>query len=134
MDTAEQLERQLPHLMRAWETALRSGYSVRQCVEATAQMTRTQQPLDMTAEYSSLDIMEAMPIADAEPLRGAFAQVLADWQAGGDFFAALDGLRGRYPSPGLDLLVTALRVQREVGGNLADLLEATGLVLQKRLA
>lgn len=134
MDRATQFERQLPEVMSGWEKALRSGYSVKQCVEATAQITQTRRPFDPTQECNSVEIMETIACDDVEPAKSEFAQLLADWLADGDFFAAMDKMRARVPSPSLDLFVTSLRVQREVGGNLADLLEATSMVLRKKVA
>lgn len=132
MNQAEQFAQQLPEIMRGWERALRSGYSVRQCVQATGQITQTGRPFDPARENTAVEIMEAMAINDVEPVRSQFAQLLVDWEADGDFLVALEQMRQRVPSPSLDLFITSLRVQREVGGNLADLLEATSIVLRRK--
>ena len=46
---------------------------------------------------------------------------------------ALDNLLRRIPSPDLDLVVTAINVQREVGGNLAEILDTISFTIRERV-
>jgi tight adherence protein B len=46
---------------------------------------------------------------------------------------ALDNLTRRIPSKDLDLLVTAVNVQREVGGNLAEILDTISHTIRERV-
>ena len=47
--------------------------------------------------------------------------------------AALDNLLARIPSQDLDLVITAINVQREVGGNLAEVLETISHTIRERI-
>jgi tight adherence protein B len=46
---------------------------------------------------------------------------------------SLDNLIRRIPSDDLDLVVTAINVQREVGGNLAEILETISHTIRERI-
>jgi tight adherence protein B len=46
---------------------------------------------------------------------------------------ALDHLYMRMPSEDLDLVITAVNIQREVGGNLAEILDAIGHTIRERI-
>jgi tight adherence protein B len=46
---------------------------------------------------------------------------------------ALDNLLRRIPSPDLDLVVTAMNVQREVGGNLVEILDTISYTIRERV-
>jgi tight adherence protein B len=46
---------------------------------------------------------------------------------------ALDNLLRRIPSDDLDLVITAVNVQREVGGNLAEILETISHTIRERI-
>ncbi|SCZ60177.1 type II secretion system F family protein [Thiohalomonas denitrificans] len=70
---------------------------------------------------------------DLEPPIGReFAIVFADINYGGDVRRALLGLLSRVPSVTVMALVTAVLVQRETGGNLAEILEKISEVTRAR--
>ena len=46
---------------------------------------------------------------------------------------ALDNLFRRIPSPDLDLIIAAINVQREVGGNLAEILDTISHTIRERV-
>jgi tight adherence protein B len=46
---------------------------------------------------------------------------------------ALDNLLRRIPSDDLDLIITAMNVQREVGGNLAEILDVISFTIRERI-
>jgi tight adherence protein B len=54
-------------------------------------------------------------------------------QLGIPMVRALANLLRRIPSPDLDLMITAINVQREVGGNLAEILEIISHTIRERL-
>jgi len=54
-------------------------------------------------------------------------------QLGVDFDTAMQHLVRRMPSPDLDLMITAMSVQREVGGNLAEVLDAISYTIRERV-
>ncbi|MGD1993580.1 MAG: type II secretion system F family protein, partial [Anaerolineae bacterium] len=46
---------------------------------------------------------------------------------------ALNNLLRRVPSDDLDLMITAMNIQREVGGNLAEVLDSISYTIRERL-
>ena len=68
----------------------------------------------------------------AEPVAGEFRTVFADINYGNDARRALFGLLTRVPSITVMALVTSVLVQRETGGNLAEILEQISKVIRSR--
>ncbi|MFN8377337.1 MAG: type II secretion system F family protein [Anaerolineae bacterium] len=101
-------ENQLPDTLSLWVNALRSGYSVPQAMEAISR--------------------------DApEPTSTEFKRVVQENQLGIDLSDALAHLLNRVESEDLDLVITAVNIQREVGGNLAEILEVIGHTIRERI-
>ncbi len=101
-------ETQLPDTLGLWVNALRSGYSVLQAMEAIAR--------------------------DApEPTATEFKRVVQEVQLGIDLEDALEHLLERVESEDLDLVVTAVNIQREVGGNLAEILDVISVTIRERI-
>jgi len=101
-------EQQLPDTLGLWVNALRSGFSVMQAMEAISR--------------------------DApEPTRTEFKRVVQEVQLGIDVEDALEHLLVRVESEDLDLVVTAVNIQREVGGNLAEILETISHTIRERI-
>lgn len=132
MSEVEQFDRQIPHLIIAWSKAMRCGYSIVQVMEATAQMERTQQPLDTQNEFTALQAVESVPYADVNPAAAQFAQVVREFKETGSLLTALENLQQRLPGSNLALVMDTIKAHRQVGGNLADILEVLGLVLAQR--
>ncbi|NLE50611.1 MAG: secretion system protein [Chloroflexi bacterium] len=101
-------EAQLPDTIALWVNALRSGYSVMQAMEA---------------------ISKEAP----EPTATEFRRVVQEVQLGVPMEASLDHLLNRMPSEDMDLVNTAVNIQREVGGNLAEILEAIAHTIRERI-
>ena len=101
-------EEQLPDTLGLWVNSLRSGYSVMQALEA---------------------ISREAPDPSAMELR----RVVQEVQLGIPMEEALAHLLGRMPSDDLDLVITAVNIQREVGGNLAEILEIIGHTIRERI-
>jgi len=103
-----QFESQLPDTISLWVNALRSGYSVPQAMEAIGR--------------------------DApEPTATEFKRVVQEMQIGIPMYSALDHMLERVESDDLDLIVTAVNIQREVGGNLAEILDVIGHTVRERI-
>lgn len=101
-------ENQLPDTLGLWVNALRSGFSV-------------------------LQAMEAISRDAPEPTATEFRRVVQEVQLGIDVEDALDHLLARVESDDLDLVVTAVNIQREVGGNLAEILETISHTIRERV-
>lgn len=94
--------------------------------------------LDLIASglRAGLSFAQAMNLAakDMEqPIRGEFEKVLRDNTLGKSMEDALLGLTYRTKDENIDLFVTAMIVQRQVGGNLAEVLEIISHTLRERV-
>lgn len=66
------------------------------------------------------------------PLSGEFRICFEEQNYGLDFATTLDNLITRMPLPDLKMVVTAMVIQRETGGNLAEILDNTSRVIRDR--
>jgi tight adherence protein B len=66
------------------------------------------------------------------PISKEFELMFSDLSYGNDVRRALLGLMERVPSVNVMALVTAVLVQRETGGNLAEILDQIGKVVRER--
>jgi len=98
----------LPDAIDLIARALRAGHSVNAAIEIVAE--------------------EA-----AEPLRSEFGEVYKQQNFGIPSRDAMLQLGRRVPSTDLQVLITAILVQKETGGNLVDILDRTAAVLRDRL-
>jgi tight adherence protein B len=85
------------------------------------------------AGYSILQAMEAVSEEMSPPISEEFGRVVREVQLGIPMEEALDHMLRRVPSEDLDLMITAINVQREVGGNLAEVLEAISFTIRERI-
>lgn len=87
----------------------------------------------LRAGYSNLQAMEAVSRELPAPISDEFHRVVQEIQLGIPTEKALDNLCRRIPSDDLDLVVTAMNVQREVGGNLAEILDTISHTIRERV-
>jgi tight adherence protein B len=69
----------------------------------------------------------------SDPLGPEFGRAADELNYGLPFREALHNLLLRFPVPDLQFLVSAMLVQKETGGNLAELLDKTAAVLRSRI-
>lgn len=100
-------ERQLAEALVLMASSLRSGYSVLRAIQT---------------------VSEEMPA----PISTEFAQVAQEVSLGLPLEDALLHMADRVPSYDLELMVTAVIVQMEVGGNLASILETLAATIRER--
>jgi tight adherence protein B len=98
---------QLPDALRLIIGSLRSGFSLAQAVEA------------VTSELP-------------EPISGEFGRALGETRLGAEIEDALDRVGDRMNSRELRFVVVAIRVNREIGGNLAEVLTTTVGTMSER--
>ncbi|TVR23025.1 MAG: secretion system protein [Anaerolineaceae bacterium] len=103
-----EFETQLPDTLSLWTNALRSG-------------------------YSALQSMEAIARDSSEPTKTEFHRVVQEVQLGIDMGDALQHMLDRVESEDLDLVITAVNINREVGGNLAEILAVIGHTIRERI-
>ncbi len=101
-------DRQLPNVLMQLSGSMRAGYGLLQAVDFVSR--------------------EMPPPAGKE-----FAQVVRDVKLGLTTMDALDELLERVESSDLQLIVTAVRIQAETGGNLAEILDTVGETIRERV-
>ncbi len=87
----------------------------------------------LRAGYGFLQALDFVARRVQEPLSWELGMTIQELQLGADFEDALNGLSRRVGSPDLDLVVTALVIQRQVGGNLAELLAMVERTMRERV-
>jgi tight adherence protein B len=87
----------------------------------------------LRAGYSTMQAMEAVSRELPSPISDEFRRVVQEMQIGIPMETALDNLLRRIPSEDLDFVVTAINVQREVGGNLSEILETISYTIRERV-
>jgi tight adherence protein B len=87
----------------------------------------------LRAGYSFLQGAEALARELASPIRDEFAALLQDLRVGVSVEEALLGLAKRTGTEEFDMMVTAVLVQRQSGGNLAEILETIAHTIRERM-
>lgn len=87
----------------------------------------------LRAGYSTMQAMEAVSKELPPPLCDEFRRVVQEIQLGVSMEKSLENLLRRIPSQDLDFVITALNVQREVGGNLAEILDTISFTIRERV-
>ncbi|HEC22333.1 MAG TPA: secretion system protein [Chloroflexi bacterium] len=99
---------QLPDILNLWVNSLRAGFSVPQAMETVAREAPS-------------------------PASDEFKRVVAEIAIGIPIEVALNNMLARIESEDLDLVFTAVNIQREVGGNLAEILETISHTIRERI-
>jgi tight adherence protein B len=84
------------------------------------------------AGHSLLQGFEQVAHESIEPTRSAMQQVVREMGLGASQDEALDRMAERFPSEDLDLIVTAINVQHQVGGSLSEILDDMAVTLRER--
>lgn len=87
----------------------------------------------LRAGYSIMQAMEAVSRELPPPISEEFRRVVQEMQLGIPMDTAMENLTRRIPSKDLDLVVTAINVQREVGGNLAEIMDTISHTIRERV-
>ncbi|HEY5729537.1 MAG TPA: type II secretion system F family protein [Anaerolineales bacterium] len=87
----------------------------------------------LRAGYSTMQAMEAVSRELPSPISDEFRRVVQEMQIGIPMDKALDNLFRRIPSEDLDFVITAINVQREVGGNLSEILDTISFTIRERV-
>ena len=87
----------------------------------------------LRAGYSTMQALEAVSRELPAPISDEFRRVVQEMQIGIGMEKALENLLRRIPSEDLDFVVTAMNVQREVGGNLAEILDTISFTIRERV-
>ena len=87
----------------------------------------------LRAGYSTMQAMEAVSRELPSPISDEFRRVVQEMQIGIPMDKALENLLRRIPSEDLDFVITAINVQREVGGNLSEILDTISFTIRERV-
>jgi len=87
----------------------------------------------LRAGYSVMQALEAVSRELPTPISDEFRRVVQEMQIGITMEKALENLLRRIPSEDLDFVVTAINVQREVGGNLSEILDTISFTIRERV-
>jgi tight adherence protein B len=98
---------QLPDVLQLIASSLQSGFSLAQALDAVVR-------------------------EGSQPAAGEFARALGEARIGADLADALDGVAARMDSQDMRWSVMAIRIQRSVGGNLAEVLRNTIATMRER--
>ncbi|EAP97563.1 putative membrane protein [Janibacter sp. HTCC2649] len=104
---AKKFEQMLPDILMLVATTLASGFSLTQALDAVARDS-------------------------AQPAGKEFSRTLAETRIGADVSDALENMSVRMDSEAMRWTTMAIRIQRDVGGNLADTLRTTAHTLRER--
>lgn len=104
----QKVDQQLPDMLSLMVNGLRAGFSTMQAMES---------------------VSKEMPV----PISDEFRRVVQEMQLGVSMPKALDNLLRRVPSDDMDFVVTAINVQREVGGNLAEIMDTISYTIRERV-
>lgn len=99
---------QLGDTLNLWVNALRTGFSVLQAMETIA----TELP---------------------PPISREFERIIQEVRLGINMEEAMENSLRRVPSEDYDLVITAVNIQREVGGNLAEILDVISFTIRERV-
>lgn len=87
----------------------------------------------LRAGFSFLQTMEMVSREMPPPLGEEFGRCLREMNLGTPTEQALINLNQRIESDDLDLIVTAVLIQRQVGGNLAEVLDSISYTIRERI-
>jgi tight adherence protein B len=86
----------------------------------------------LSAGYSLLQALDTVVREGGEPVASEFNRAIVEARLGVPVEDALQGIGERVKSVEFDWVVMAIRIQREVGGNLAEVLHTTAATLRER--
>ena len=112
------------------------GYAARKRVKAFNNQLGDGITLMANSLRSGYSFLQSMDLVSREapvPMSSEFRRVVQEIGLGLSTEEALGNLMRRVPSDDLDLMITAVNIQHEVGGNLAQILETIGHTIRERV-
>ncbi|NPV52381.1 MAG: secretion system protein [Firmicutes bacterium] len=95
--------------------------------------TLTAMSNSLRAGYSFLQAMDVVSREMPPPISEEFSRTLKDMNLGATTEDSLSSLAKRIKSDDLDLVVTAILIQRQVGGNLSEILDNIATTIRERV-
>jgi tight adherence protein B len=110
-------------------------------VQRSKRLNRFEEQLPDALTVAARSLRAGLPFGEAlnlvarempEPIGPEFGIVFTEVNYGGDLRAALLGMLERVPSVAVMAMVTSVLIQRETGGNLAEVLDKLAAVVRER--
>ena len=86
----------------------------------------------LSAGLSLAQSVDTIVREGSEPIAGEFRRVLVETRLGVSLEDALEGVGERFESKDFEWVVMAIKIQRQVGGNLAELLDTVAATMRER--
>ncbi|MBU0566524.1 type II secretion system F family protein [bacterium] len=99
-----------------------------QLVDALSLMSNS-----LKAGYSFLQAVQTVGSESVSPMKEEFQRVIREDSLGVPIEKSLTGLAVRMESDDFDLIVTAVLIQRQIGGNLAEILDSIADTIRQRI-
>lgn len=118
----------LPQLYLKMRQTRRLKLFATQIPEALVMMANS-----LKAGYSFLQAMELVHREMSHPIASEFGKALKEMNLGKTTEEALQAMVERVNSDDLDLVITAVLIQRQVGGNLSEILDSIAFTIRERI-
>ncbi|MBI2303766.1 MAG: type II secretion system F family protein [Chloroflexi bacterium] len=118
----------IPHFFLRYQRQRRLKKTVNQLIDAIGLISNS-----LRSGYSFSQGLDLVSKELSPPIAEEFQQVLAELNLGNSIEEALTQLVKRVPSYDFDLLATAVIIQRQVGGNLAEVLDNIAHTIRERI-
>jgi len=117
-----------PHFFIRWRQARRLKMFESQMVDTLNLLTN-----GLRAGFSVLQAIESVANEMPPPTSEEFRRVIQEVQLGLSLEEALEHLLERVPSEDMEFVATAIKIQREVGGSLAEILDTISFTIRERI-
>lgn len=117
-----------PHLFLILKKSGRIADFNNQMVDGLALMSNS-----LKAGYGFMQAVQLLAEESPNPLGEEFARVVRENALGLPLEDALEGLTKRIESDDLDLCITAVLIQRQIGGNLSEILDSIAFTIRERI-
>jgi len=117
-----------PRIYLARRTSRRKRKFIEQLADMAQMMGNS-----MRAGFSIIQSMELVGNEGPSPASTEFERVVTEIRLGLPVDVALDHLLQRMPSEDLELMVVAINVQRQIGGNLSEILTVISATIRQRV-
>lgn len=87
----------------------------------------------LRAGYSFMQAMDTVAREMPKPISAEFGRVIKEIQVGGNMETALESMLQRVYNEDLDLLITSVLIHRQIGGNLAEILDNISSTIRERI-
>ncbi len=118
----------IPKIYLTYQRQKRINKIVSQLMDAISMISNA-----LKSGYSFNQGLDLVSREMPSPIADEFHQVLVELNMGGSTEDALNNLTKRVPSIDVDMMVTAFLIQRQVGGNLAEVLDNIAHTIRERI-